>query len=91
MVFPLEWKVYRLHIDVPLGTDLEKAKDLAEHLVEIMKGEFYGEGLTFLQYRLSHDDDRGNKNYLDINENGHCTNKKMKYWINGEENNDNCI
>jgi hypothetical protein len=69
---------YRLHIDIPLGKDVSEARNLADHLIEIMRNEFYGEGLRLIQYKLSHDSDRGNKNYLDINENGHASNKKVK-------------
>lgn len=68
---------YRLHIDVPLGEDLEKAKHLAFFAVEYLS-QMQKTGIDMFQYRLSHDLDRGNKNYLDINENGHCSSKKNK-------------
>ena len=74
--------MYRLHIDLPLDEDLENSQQLSEHIIEILKNELYGEGLSVVQYRLSNDTDRGNKNYLDINENGHCSNKKLSFEIN---------
>ena len=76
--------MYRLHIDLPLTTDLENSKELSEHVIEILKQELYGEGLTVVQYKLSHDSDRANKNYLDIDENNHCSNKKCRFEINSQ-------
>ena len=35
-------------------------------------------GIEKLNYRLGHDDDRQRSNYLDKNENGHVSNKKIK-------------
>jgi hypothetical protein len=35
-------------------------------------------GVDEVYYRLGHDDDRQKSNYLDKNENGHCSNKKLK-------------
>ena len=70
---------YRLFIDVPLGNDLDIAKNIADQLVAIMENEFdVNDALSVVQYKLSHDTDRANKNYLDINENGHASSKKMK-------------
>jgi hypothetical protein len=69
---------YRLILDIPLTHDLTQSKQIAEHIIDYMKDMEKIEGADVFQYRLSHDSDRGNKNYFDINENGHCTNKKIK-------------
>ena len=53
---------YRLHIDVPLGTDEEDA------IPEI----------SGMNYRLGHDEDRQKSNYLMKNEEGHVNNKKNR-------------
>ena len=34
--------------------------------------------LSTINYRLGHDEDRQKSNYLDINENGHASNKKIR-------------
>ena len=71
-------KVYRLTIDFEMGDDLESATECAEHIIEQVQGVTPPEGMKgSFNVRLTHDQDRGNKNYLDINENGHCTNKKL--------------
>jgi len=73
--------MYRMLIDIPMTEDMElscsNARKIAEFL-ETMKIE----GVDLVQYKLSHDMDRANKNYLDINENGHCSNKKIKIELN---------
>ena len=69
---------YRLHIDIALGTDLEEAKELADHIVGHIARMEIIEGLSNFKYKLCNDGDRGNKNYLDINENGHCSNQKIQ-------------
>lgn len=74
---------YRLHIDIPLGDDLEESKAQAEHIVDFLSAMSKIEGVDFFQYKLSHDQDRANKNYLDINENGHCSNKKIRVDLEG--------
>jgi len=69
---------YRLTLDIPLTNDLTDSKHIADHIIDYLKQMNKIEGADMFQYRLSHDSDRGNKNYFDINENGHCTNKKIK-------------
>ncbi len=69
--------MHRLHIDIPLNKDLELSVDLSKKIVDFLS-TLNIEGVDLVQYRLSNDTDRGNKNYLDINENGHASNKKMQ-------------
>ena len=88
---------YRLHIDIPLGGDEEKAINKAKNLVQ----EFFEDNINFssgsgtvhilkekynidqINYRLGYDEDRQKSNYLNKNENGHVTNKKIKMSISG--------
>ena len=80
---------YRLHIDIPLGTDENTAKDIAN---SILQWSFFDEknktkirlkqyGVEQVNYRLGNDEDRQKSNYFDKNENGHVSNKKTKITI----------
>lgn len=69
---------YRLHIDIPLGNNLDEAKLFVKDIIHYLSSMEKIEGVDYFQYKLSHDTDRGNKNYLDINENGHCSAKKIR-------------
>ena len=73
---------FRLHIDIPLGTDEEKAIMNSEEIVYMIESQkdFLLESLRVeqLNYRLGHDEDRQKSNYLDKNENGHVSNKKFR-------------
>ena len=73
--------MFRLHIDIPLDKNEEKAKNLSQSIVSFLK-QLQVEDVNLIQYRLGNDSDRGNKNYLSIDENGHCTNKKDKIEFN---------
>jgi hypothetical protein len=72
--------MYRLHIDVPCGTDQKEAIASAQQiLADIQKFLAF----TSLQgreigVRLGEDTDRSKKDYLRINENGHAANGKQK-------------
>ena len=74
---------YRLHIDIPMGTDEEKAIEEAKFFIDTLMSHDEM-SINFLKthfqmnYRLGHDDDRQKSNYLDINENGHASNKKCR-------------
>ena len=79
-------KHYRLHIDIPLGSDEEKAINTTKHLMnwcfcddrhQVMK--MSQRGIDQINYRLGHDDDRQKSNYLHKNENGHVSNKKSRF------------
>jgi len=81
--------MYRLHIDIPLGEDEDKAvyktKLLIQEFLTSHRGSMHHLNEKYdvekLNYRLGHDDDRQKSNYLDKNENGHCSNKKTKISI----------
>ena len=81
--------MFRLHIDIPLGEDENLAIALAKQLIQYIKPDqlLQENADSFLhlsneqyifQYRLGSDDDRQKSNYLDKNENGHVSNKKIK-------------
>ena len=83
--------MYRLHIDIPLGIDQEKAIRLANEFISTLNsandemGLFCGgHGLDPIQinYRLGHDDDRQKSNYLNMDAEGHVNNKKTRLTIN---------
>jgi len=74
-------KQYRLHIDIPLGTD----EELAIEVAQIVMNDCFHDGIQWyvprvnqFNYRLGHDEDRQKSNYLLKNENGHVCNKKTK-------------
>lgn len=70
--------MYRLHIDVPCGTDQKEAIALACDIINNFKlypGLLVGEEIGV---RLGNDTDQGKKDYLRINENGHAANGKHK-------------
>jgi hypothetical protein len=68
---------YRFILDSPLGEDQEQAIVLAKKISEFLS-TMKIDGVDTIQYRLGNDWDRGAKNYLDINSNGHASNKKFK-------------
>lgn len=77
--------MFRLHIDIPLGTDEADALRTAKAIIEAMEVQdllrIHNTFLTcehILQYRVSNDDDRRMNNYLDKDEQGHVSGKKIK-------------
>ena len=74
---------YRLHIDIPLGTDETEAIAKSHTLIGKYTNDVHTRlmenmGLEQFNYRLGHDEDRQKSNYLHKNENGHVSNKKTK-------------
>ena len=84
---------YRLHIDIPLGSDEAEAINAAESLIRWhfidpeaankIKRLTSDVSLSTINYRLGHDEDRQKSNYLQVNENGHASNKKTRISISG--------
>ena len=82
---------YRLHLDIELGDDEERAIQLSKQFIETLEhadeemGLFYDiscpDSVT-VNYRLGHDHDRQKSNYLMKNENGHVINKKCHMNLN---------
>ena len=84
--------MYRLHVDIPLGHNEETAKQVASSIVRwvFQDGDAQEriQRLTLGKYeikeincRLGNDEDRQKSNYLDVNENGHTSNKKIRIRI----------
>ena len=77
---------YRLHIDIPLGMNEDTAKYKSKLLVQEFLNSHHDSlghlnekyDIDQFNYRLGHDEDRQKSNYLDVNENGHVSNKKCK-------------
>ena len=75
---------YRLHIDIPLDVSEEEAIRISENIMNLLflsestKSEIHNLGVTQINYRLGHDNDRQRSNYFMKNENGHVNNKKSK-------------
>lgn len=69
---------YRLHIDVPLVADMNQSVAMSKQLIEIIKNSLVDNNIENIKinYRLGNDEDRQKSNYLNINENGHASNKK---------------
>lgn len=72
---------YRIHIDMPMGEDQEDATKKALGVIGILEQNLdtiRSMGIESIGYRLGHDEDRQKSNYLSLNDNGHCSNKKLK-------------
>jgi hypothetical protein len=72
--------MFRLHIDVPLGTDEAEAIENAQYLMEAFQKGLDSKHIEWaqVQYRLGNDGDRSPRNYLVKNENGHATTGKCR-------------
>ena len=78
--------MYRLHIDIPLGSDEEKVIEqvkafmlwhFADADAQVKIKSLMGD-VDQVNYRLGHDEDRQKSNYLNKTESGHVTNKKSR-------------
>jgi hypothetical protein len=75
--------MYRLHIDIPVGEDEEKAIEICQQMISTISTHVRTRSqitpeIEGINYRLGHDDDRQKSNYLSKNENGHVSNKKIR-------------
>jgi len=84
--------MYRLHVDIPLGHNEEIAKQVAGSIVRwvfqdgdaqerIQRLALDRFDIKEINCRLGNDEDRQKSNYLDVNENGHTSNKKIRIRI----------
>jgi hypothetical protein len=76
-------QMYRLHIDIPMGTDEEDAIRIAHHIisnvaVHVRDMAQIDDQITGMNYRLGRDEDRQKSNYMMKNEEGHVNNKKSR-------------
>jgi len=74
--------VFRLHIDIPLNTDEATAAKISEtvvaHLRDTLSVWMREQGISEVNYRLGHDEDRQKSNYLLKTPSGHVVNKKSR-------------
>ena len=71
--------MFRLHLDIPLPENEQEALELAAKAIASINFKMMGEaGVKTVQYRLGKDDDRTPRNYLNKDENGHATTKKIR-------------
>lgn len=80
--------MYRLHLDVPCGTDQKEAIRVAKLIIEDFKrglaestaafDPFFNNNSIEIGVRLGNDEDRGTSNYLEFTSSGHCLNRKIK-------------
>jgi len=75
---------YRLHIDIPFGSDENTAIEISKKFIdwciesEAARAELKAMGIESINYRLGFDTDRKKSNYLDKNENDHVSNHKTR-------------
>ncbi len=78
---------FRLHIDLPLGTDEERAAFLSNLLVSRLDNVITNmhdtdvlndNEVEKMNYRLGNDEDRQKSNYLMKTDEGHIRNKKLR-------------
>ena len=75
--------MYRVHIDIPVGTDEEEAIRVSQHMISSIavhvgdRAKIDSE-ITGMNYRLGNDEDRQKSNYLKKDEEGHVNNKKTR-------------
>ncbi len=84
--------MFRLFIDIPISAiNTEHAVEQTHALVNKMildndmQQHFKSVNIEQINYRLGHDEDRQKSNYLIMNENGHCSNKKSKIVLTCEQ------
>jgi len=74
--------MFRLHIDIPLPLDESGAAALTREVVDAMlaavETRLREAGISELNYRLGHDEDRQKSNYLLKTASGHVMNKKSR-------------
>jgi hypothetical protein len=71
--------MFRLHIDVPLGTNKEEALTKASNLIGLIQNDTTDLAMQLQdgQVKVSDDTDRASRNYLIVNEQGHVGTKKI--------------
>jgi len=80
--------MYRLFIDYPINaSSTEEAVLIARKIIEGTvvsednKAFILSSGIDQINYRLGHDEDRQNRNYLVMTESGHGSTKKTKVFL----------
>ena len=73
--------MFRLHMDFPLTTDETQSIQTTNKFMEFLSQNeqvLVDMGITSINFRLGHDQDRQKSNYMIKNENGHVANKKSR-------------
>ena len=79
--------MYRLHIDIPLAMSEEEAAKASMEIISLLNIHHRLDklGVSQINFRLGHDEDRQKSNYLEKTESGHVTNKKSKIDLTGSK------
>ena len=73
--------MFRLHMDFPLTATETDSLNTCNRFIEFLqehKDVLIDMGITDINFRLGHDQDRQKSNYMIKNENGHVANKKSR-------------
>jgi hypothetical protein len=69
--------MYRLHIDIPCGTDREAAIFMGEKIIASLLSNMGQTGYKGeIGIRMGHDEDSKKRNHFRINSNGHVSTQK---------------
>ena len=80
---------YRLHIDIPLPLSEVDAVAVTETVMAVLQSphllqELQSRGVSSVNYRLGHDEDRQRSNYLVKTPSGHVSNQKNRITVTEE-------
>lgn len=80
---------YRLHIDIPLPLSEVDAIIVTETVMAVLQSpqllqELQSRGVSSINYRLGHDEDRQRSNYLQKTPSGHVTCHKSRITVTEE-------
>ncbi len=73
--------MFRLNLDMELFENEEKSAELAVAILNKIRevgNSFANDEMARMRFRMSKDEDRRSKNYLNKDENGHASGKKSK-------------
>lgn len=84
---------YRLHIDIPLPLSEVDAITVTETVMAVLQSpqllqELQSRGVSSVNYRLGHDEDRQRSNYLQKTPSGHVTCHKSRITVTEESHED---
>ncbi len=71
--------MFRLHLDIPMGDNVDKAKEDAIMLLATLKEVLMNEGFTETTYKLMRDGDRSGRNILNVVDGREMTKKLTLY------------
>jgi len=82
--------MFRLHIDIPMGTDEATAAAVSQIVLSALQTPellfaLRSHSIPSVNYRLGHDEDRQRSNYFVKTASGHVTNQKSRITLSPEE------